>query len=130
MISWKAKKQATLSLSFAEVEYRVLASNASELIWLHQLLKDFQISSAGPVVLFFDNQAAVHIDTNPTFHGHTKHIEIDCHFVRDKIRDGFLKLLPIRTQHQLADVFTKALPAASLFPLLSKMAVLDMHQPP
>ncbi|KAJ4723310.1 Retrovirus-related Pol polyprotein from transposon TNT 1-94 [Melia azedarach] len=130
MISWKAKKQTNLSRSSAKAEYRALAATTSELVWVHQLLQAFQVSLTGPTLVFCDNQAAVHIASNPIFHERTKHIEIDYHFVHDKIIDGFLKLLPIRTQHQLVDVFTKALSTASIFALLSKMAVIDLHRPP
>ncbi|XP_031249394.1 uncharacterized protein LOC116107227 [Pistacia vera] len=127
LVSWKAKKQTTVSRSSTEAEYRALSSTASELIWLQQLLQDFQVTVASPALLYYDNQAAIHIASNPTFHERTKHIEIDCHFVRERVASGVLKLLPIRFQYQLADLFTKPLPSTQFFSLLSKMAVKDIY---
>ena len=129
LVSWKSKKQSTISKLSAEAEYRAMATVASELVWIHQLLQDFQAPILTPVLLFCDNQAAIHIATNPTFHERTKHIEIDCHFVREKGNQGFLRLMPIRSLHRLATIFTKALPSSTLFSLLSKMAIKDIHGP-
>ena len=94
---------------------------------VHQLLKDFQVDVSTPALLFCDNKAAIHISTNPTFHERTKHIEIDYPFVREKLAAGFIKLMPIRYQHQLADIFTKALPSSLLKSLLSKMTVKAIY---
>lgn len=96
MVSWKSKKQTTISCSSGEAKYRALATVSSELTWIHQLLQDLYITSPLFALVFCDNQVAVSIATNPTFHEHTKHIKIDCHFVQDKIVVGFLKVLPIR----------------------------------
>ena len=106
-----------------------MATTTSELIWLQHLLADFGISLSSHMLLFCDNQAAIHIASNPTFHERTKHIEIDCHFVRDKVAAGSIKLMPIHSQFQLADLFTKPLPSISFFSLLSKMAVKNIHSP-
>lgn len=95
LVFCKAKKQYIVARSSAEAEYKALASTTSELIWMCQLLKDFRINISAPVLLFCDNQAAIHIANNPIFHECIKHIEIDCHFVQDKISKGLIKLMPI-----------------------------------
>ena len=106
-----------------------MAATTSELVWLTQLVRDFGLTLTSLTLLFCDNQAAIHITSNPTFHERTKHIELYCHFLREKVAAGFLKLMPIRSHHQLADLFTMPLPLAILTSLLSKMAVKDIHSP-
>ena len=127
-MSWKSKKQTTISRSSAKAEYRAMAATTSELLWLQHLLTYFGVPSS-PMLLFCDNQAAIHKASNRTFHERTKHIEIDCHFILDTVSAGVVKLMPIRSLHQLADLFTKPLPSPLFFPLLSKMAVKDIHNP-
>ena len=106
-----------------------MATTTSELVWLTRLVHDFGLTLTAPTLLFCDNQVALHIASNPIFHERTKHIELDCHFVKEQVAVGCLKLMPIRANHRLADLFTKPLPSALLLPLLSKMAVKDIHSP-
>lgn len=88
LISLKSKKPATISRSSAEVEYRALAIVSSKLIWVEHLLIDLQLHPLHLSLVYCDNQAAVSIASNPTFHERTKHVEIDCHFFRDRIVSG------------------------------------------
>ena len=81
LISWKTKKQPTISCSSAEAEYRSLVALTSELQWLKYLLSDLGFNHLQPIVVHCDSQAAIHIAENPVFHECTKHIEINCHFV-------------------------------------------------
>jgi hypothetical protein len=130
LISWRAKKQNTVSRSSTEAEYRSLSFAACELQWLISLLEDLHITCVKPPVLYCDNQSAVHIASNPIFHERTKHLEIDCHFVRDKVQQGTFKLLPVSSKSQLADFFTKALPPKVFNSFISKLAMINIYHSP
>ena len=109
LVSWKIKKQATVSKSSAESEYRAMSETMSELVWMAGLLRDLQIPLSLPLTLYYDNKVAQYIAANPVFHNRTKHLDIDCHYVRDKLQEGFLKTSYISSHCQLADIMTKPL---------------------
>ncbi|RDX80280.1 hypothetical protein CR513_39188, partial [Mucuna pruriens] len=130
LISWKSKKQITVSKSSAETEYRSLSLAASEVIWLQRLLSHFEVPIACSM-LFCDNQSAIQLASNPSYHrDRSKHIAIDYHFIRELVASHKIKLVHVKSQHQLPNVFTKVLPLPQFTTLICKPGILDIYFPP
>ena len=102
-----------------------MAQAASEVTWIVRLLQELGINNLTPVTLNCDNQSALHIAHNPVFHERTKHIEINCHFTREKVLEGLLQLSYLPTTSQLADVLTKILPSHQFQELMSKLGMVN-----
>ena len=93
LLSWKSKKQSTVSRSSVEVEYRSMASTVAEVTWLIGLFRELDM----PIVIYSDSTAAIQIASNPVFHERTKHIDIDCHFIREKVQRGHISIQHLAT---------------------------------
>jgi hypothetical protein len=114
LVSWSAKKQATVSRSSTESEYKSLANATAEIIWVQSILRELGVPQEKAPCLWCDNLGATYLSANPVFHARTKHIEIDYHFVRERMAKKMLDIRIISTNDQLADGFTKPLGAKQM----------------
>jgi histone deacetylase 1/2 len=114
LISWCARKQATVSRSSTEAEYKALANATAEMMWVQKLLQELKVPHPPAARLWCDNLGATYLTANPIFHARTKHIEIDFHFVRERVAQKLLDVRFINTGDQLADGFTKPMSTAKL----------------
>ncbi|KAJ1695555.1 hypothetical protein LUZ63_012253 [Rhynchospora breviuscula] len=125
IISWSAKKQATVSRSSTEAEYRGLAITCTELLWVQFLLQELKFKPNTPPVMWCDNVGATFLASNPMFHSRTKHVEIDFHFVREKVAAKTLLVRYLCSADQIADIMTKPLSTARFEALRHKLNVLQ-----
>ncbi|KAB2632865.1 hypothetical protein D8674_029112 [Pyrus ussuriensis x Pyrus communis] len=123
LISWSAKKQCTVARSSTEAEYRSLAHTAAELSWVCQVLQDLSFPLLKTPAIFCDNKSAIALAFNPVFHARTKHVEIDYHYIREKVLYGKVSVHHVASLLQIADIFTKSLPSARFAELASKLSV-------
>ena len=117
-----------MARSSTEAEYRALADTTSELLWLRWLLKYLGVSTSSATPLYCDNQSVIHIAHNDVFHERTKHIEIDCYFIRYHLVHGALKLISVSSKDQLTNIFTKLHPKRCLRTLVDNLKLVS-HPP-
>jgi hypothetical protein len=111
-VSWSSKKQPIITLSSTEAEYVALTHSSKDIIWIQKLLYELYSifpSFSKPTTLFCDNQGAIRLSKDSTFHGRTKHIDVHFHFIRQTVSNGHITLKYCPTDDMIADIFTKSL---------------------
>ena len=129
LISWKSKKQDVIARYSAEVECQAMALATCELIWLKHLLQELRFGKDKQMKLIYDNQVALQISSNPVFHERTKHIEVDCHFIREKIASGYMTTSFVNSNNQPADFFTTSLIGSRIKYTCDKLGAFDLYVP-
>ena len=128
-MTWKSKKQPVVARSSAEAEYRGMALGVCELLWLRNILRDLGIKPQETMKLYCDNTSAIAIAHNPIQHDRTKHVEVDRHFIKEKLDAGIITFPFVKSEDQLANVLTKALASNAFDDSLSKFGMCDIHAP-
>nr|GEU43486.1 hypothetical protein [Tanacetum cinerariifolium] len=109
LVSWMSKKQNCIAMSSAEAEYEALSTSCAHVMWMRTQLQDYGFNY-NKIPLHCDSQSAIAISCNPVQHTRTKHIHTRYHFIKKQVENGIIELYFFRTEYQLADMFTKALP--------------------
>ncbi|XP_019179568.1 PREDICTED: uncharacterized protein LOC109174781 [Ipomoea nil] len=125
LISWLSRKQCTIARTSTEAEYKTLADVSAKVTWVVSLLRELGLHSGDPATLWCDNLGAIYLCANLVFHTRTKYVEIDFHFVRDKVASGDFVVNFVSTKDQLADVFTKPLPGPRFAALRDKLNIVS-----
>jgi hypothetical protein len=125
LVAWMSRKQSSISLSTAEVEYIAAGSYCTQLLWMKKLLCDYGFVQE-TMIINYDNTSAINISKNPVQHSRTKHIDIRHHFIRDLVESRVVSLSFIPTDNQLADILTKPFDGSRLESLRKAIGVCDM----
>lgn len=110
LVSWSSHKQPTVSRSSTEAEYKAVANATAEIIWIQVLLRELGISQSRAPSFWCDNIGATYLSANPIFHRRMKHVEVDYHFVRERVALRQLDIRFISSKDQIVDIMTKPLP--------------------
>lgn len=129
LLSWSSKKQSVVARSSTEAEYRSLAAATTDLVWISTLFSELQLPLIRPALLWCDNQGAITLAFNPAFHSRTKHIEVDVHYLREKVRNQELDVRYIATEDQPADVLTKPLSSSRFRTLCTHLGLFLKDSP-
>ncbi|KAI3706885.1 hypothetical protein L6452_24932 [Arctium lappa] len=125
LVSWGSKKQLCVSTSTAEAEYVAAASCCSQVLWMRTQLRDYGFHF-NKIPIYCNSKSAIVITVNPVQHTKTKHIDVRYHFIKDNVEKGTIELFFVKTEYQLADLFTKPLDEKRFTFLVSKLGMLNL----
>jgi hypothetical protein len=107
LISWRSKKQAFVSRSLAQAKYHALAQGMCEILWIRSILNELGFTEKGSSQLFCDNKSAIMLGLDSVLHERSKHIEVDIHFIQEKVQYGIIIPSFVSSLEQTTDLFTK-----------------------
>jgi hypothetical protein len=126
LISWKSMKQAVVSRSSVEAEYRAMAQGTCEILWLRSICNELGFMEIDSSQLFCDNKSAIMFASDSVLHERSKHIEVDIHFIREKVRPGIIIPSFVPSSEQTVDVFTKPVGPSLLQSSIVKLGLIDI----
>lgn len=129
LVTWRSKKKNVVARSTAEAEFRSMENGICELLWIKRVLEDLKKGIKLPMKLFCDSKAAISISQNPVQHDRTKHVEIDRHFIKEKLEAGVICIPFVTSKEQTPDILTKGLFRPSFEFLVSKLGMYDIYAP-
>ncbi|GJX13502.1 retrovirus-related pol polyprotein from transposon TNT 1-94 [Tanacetum coccineum] len=125
LVSWSSKKQKSTAISSTEAEYIALSGCCSQILWMRSQLTDYGFKF-NKIPLYCDNKSAIALCCNNVQHSRAKHIDIRYHFIKEQVENGIVELYFVRTEYQLADIFTKPLPRERFNFLIDKLGMRSM----
>ncbi|XP_039009023.1 uncharacterized mitochondrial protein AtMg00810-like [Hibiscus syriacus] len=128
LLSWSSRKQRSVSRSTVEAEYRILVDTTTEVLWVKAVLDDMNIELFQAPVIWCDNTSTVTMVANPVLHAKVKHVDLDVHFVREKVMNQQLIVNYVPTNCQITDVLTKPLVTTRFQELCQKLNVFSLQR--
>ncbi|GJR89673.1 retrovirus-related pol polyprotein from transposon TNT 1-94 [Tanacetum coccineum] len=125
LVSWSSKKQKSTAISSTEAEYIALSGCCAQILWMRSQLTDYGLKF-NKIPLYCDNKSAIALCCNNVQHSRSKHIDVRYHFIKEQVENGVVELYFVRTEYQLADIFTKALPRERFNFLIEKLGMKSM----
>ena len=118
-----------MARSSAEAEFQGMAHGVCELLWIRSILKDLGIEYATPMNLYCDNKAAIKITQNPVQYDRTKYVEVDCHFIKEKLDQKIIHFSFIKSESQLGDILTKVISGKIFHDMIDKLGIINIYAP-